>query len=177
MAATLIDQLLHASLLCGMKPGGDPAYRLQLFFVTNKDLRSGSHQSDFQRAIESGVDQKGFWQNHDKWRGEYILTQRGYERAMQRFPSAVPRYSPLRADKFFAQMQGDVQGVHVHINLRHRGSRVFLEGKECRSAKEACERLRARTGVALELRGESAVRVLYNLGVDNDFAMQLGPPC
>jgi hypothetical protein len=59
-----------------MEPNGYPAYRLQLFFIANKELGSKSHQSDFQRALETGVDTKGFWGNFDhKGSGEYLITK------------------------------------------------------------------------------------------------------
>ena len=55
----LEDQLLYASLVCGIAPGGDPAHRLQLYFCAIEEPYSKSHIDDFQRVLETGVDSKG----------------------------------------------------------------------------------------------------------------------
>lgn len=172
MADSLADQLLHASLLCGMKPGGCPAYRLQLFSVANRDLGSRSHQSDFQRALQTGVDRKGLWDNYDdKGSGEYVITCLGYRTAKEKFPYVVPCYRPVRAMEYQCCLTWHIDGIEVTIKTRGTHSRVFLNGKLCRSAKDACRRLEEQTAVSLPTAGESAVRVLYNMAIDREFEM------
>ena len=82
MPASLDQYLLHAALLCGMRPSDSTViYRQQLFFVANRDLGSRNHDSDFQRALETAVDNKGLFENVEKGRGEYALTEAGYAAA------------------------------------------------------------------------------------------------
>jgi hypothetical protein len=174
MADSLENQLLRSSMLCGMRPNGTPVYRLQLFFVANRDLESSSRLNDFQRALETGVDQKGFWSNYgEKGSGEYQITELGYERATAAFGVIEPNYQPVRKSKFRCVLTGSVGGVAVRISTVGDTAKVSLDGKPTKSAVEACKRLSARTGQSLSTEGTSAVRVLYDLAIEHRFVISL----
>ena len=170
------DQLLKSSLLCGMKPEQSPVYRLQLFFIANKDLGSRSHQSDLQRALETGVDARGFWRNYEvRGSGEYILTTLGYETAHTRFGEVSQRYVPTRASDFRCRISGVVEGVAVEIRFRGRTNpSISIDGSLAPSAKAACRAIENRAGLSLPTKGDSAVRVLYNMAVDYGFDFHWG---
>ena len=172
MLDSLENQLLHVSLLCGMKPKQDPAYRLQLFFIANKDLGSKSHQSDFQRALETGVDSKGLWENYEyKGSGEYLITQLGYRIANELFGKVDPKYRPVRSYQYRTRIAGTVGSIDVEIETVGKKSTVFLNNKECPSAKEACRIIENEVRLYLPTTGESAVRVLYNMAIDQEFKL------
>jgi len=166
------DQLLYASLLCGMKPNKNPVYRMQLFFVANKDIRSKYHQSDFQRALQTGVDSKGLWDNFDyKGSAEYVLTSCGHQYATSLFRDVIPKYRPTRANDFRCRLIGQVKAIEVELMIQGRSSQVFINKTRFGSAKEACRFIEQRAGVSLSTTGESAVRVLYNCAIDHKFQL------
>ncbi|MGD0917495.1 MAG: hypothetical protein ABSB22_13665 [Thermodesulfobacteriota bacterium] len=170
---SLEDQLLKASLLCELKPGGASAHRFQLFFVTNNDIGSRSHQSDLQRALETGVNTKKYWENWpNRWSGSYRITAAGYATAVQIFGVLEPRYRPVQKQNVDFDVTGAVEGVRVLLETRGAQTRVSLDGVSFRSAKEACRALQAKTRRKLPTQGDSAVRVLYNLAIDEGFTMQ-----
>lgn len=165
-------QLLFASLLCGMKPNKNPVYRMQLFFIANKDIRSKYHQNDFQRALETGVDSKGLWDNFDyKGSGEYVLTSYGHQYATSLFGDVIPIYRPIRANDFRCRLIGHIKAIEVELMIQRRGSQVFINKTQFRTAKEACRFIEQRAGVSLPTTGESAVRVLYNCAIDHKFEL------
>jgi hypothetical protein len=173
MKASIEDQLLHSSLLCGLSSSNAFAYRLQIFFVANRDLGSRSHQSDFQRALETGVDAKGLWANHGaRGSGEYSLTPAGLSIASERFSNAQPKYPPFSKPQFRATLQGSVGDTRVRIVTIGEKANVSVDGLPTKSAVEACKRISARTGLSLDPTGTSAVRVLYDLGIDNEFQIE-----
>lgn len=173
MPNSLEEILLKASLLCNLKPNKNPIYRLQLFFIANKDLGSKSHQSDFQRALETGVDSKGYWDNYGaKGSGEYIITDRGYNLAKDLFGSVIPIYIPVRAEDYKCEIIGNVNNISIKLETNgsnKRSTSVFINGKKCSSAKEACSIIEDNSDLILPTKGDSAVRVLYNMAIDNDF--------
>jgi len=171
----LEEQLLHASLLCGLKPGKEAAHRLQLIFVCNFDLHSTNHQSDFQRALESGVDRNGMWENWpDKGSGKYRITNKGYERATSLLGDVQPKYSPASKSRCNYTLEGHIGNVRVLIRTIAGEGEIYLDGKLCDSAKEGCRQLERMSGIKLKTAGDSAVRVLYNLAIDNGFQMKWG---
>jgi hypothetical protein len=171
MPDTIENQLLYASLLCGMTPNGDPAYRLQLFFVANNDLDSKSHQADFQRALQTGVD-KGLWGNYgEKGGGEYMLTSSGYDAAITLFGRVKSRFRPVRAHEFQCRIVGQVSQVQIKIQTYGKTTAVYIDGTLYRKATEACREIEAKTGLSLPTKGESAVRVLYNMAIDYGFQL------
>ena len=173
MASSIEQQLLHAALLCGLKPQGGPAYRMQLFLVANRDLGSKSHQSDFQRAIETAVDIKGLFANYqNRGSGEYVITPLGFEVARSQLGSVEPKYEPVAKDEFRATMRGLIGSTLVEILTRGVNSTVRLAGEDVRSAKEACRCLEALAGLHLPTEGDSAVRVLQNMAVDRAFEIE-----
>ena len=172
MNETLEEQLLHASLLCGMEPNGTPVCRRQLFFIANKDLKSKSHQSDFQRAINIGVS-KGLWR-HFWIDGEYEITDLGYNIAKKRFGNIQPCYAPARASEYQCRLVGYIEHVKVEIetfgNVK-KSTTVIIDGKPCKSAAEACQILENRTNISLPRKRESAPRVIYNMAIDFGFEL------
>jgi hypothetical protein len=175
MRASIENQLLHASLLCGMVPNGKPAYRLQLCFVANRELGSKSRQSDFQRALETGVDSKGLWDNFGyRGSGEYVITDLGYKTAKVTCGEIKAEYQPVRADQFKCRAIGTINKLHIQILTFGKKSEVFINDKECRPAQEACRIIENGTNLHFSTAGESAVRVLYNMAVDQGFELILG---
>ena len=173
MSASIEQYLLHAALLCGLTPEGSAAYRLQLFLVANRDLRSPNHQNDFQRALETAVDKKGFFENHEyRGSGEYRITAKGYQAARLQIGSVEPKYEPTQKQEFRATMRGLVGAIHVEVLTRGTKSTVHFSGEEMRSAKEACRRLEVSAGVHLPTQGDSAVRVLQDLAIDHRFEIE-----
>ena len=167
------DQLLKASLLCGMAPEKGAAYRLQLFFVANTLLKSKSKQSDFQRALETGVDQSRYWDNlKEKGSGHYILTQSGFIAANKQFGNITPVYPPTEKNKYHILIKGVIQKVPFRMETLGQLTTIHLDDKKIRSAKKTCEILTQSYGVNLQTTGESAVRVLYNYAVENAFSME-----
>lgn len=173
MSASIEQLLLHASLLCGLKPGGVAAYRLQLFLVANRDLGSSNHQSDFQRALETAVDNKRLFENH-KYRGsgEYIITALGFDEARRQIGNIQPKYEPVLKADFRATMRGLVGGTNVEVHTFGEKSIVYLDGEQMPSAKEACRHLEVSEHLLLPTQGDSAVRVLQNLAVDRSFEIE-----
>ncbi len=173
MKNSIEEQLLHSSLLCGLSQTGNPAYRLQLFFIANKDLSSKSHQADFQRAIETGVDEHKLWKNYGKrGSGEYLITELGYSRATKIFGNVKPIYPPISGKDYHILIRGKVKNLFVEIETignRKKSTKVFIDHQLINTAKEACKIIENKINLPLETKGESAVRVLYNFAIDRDF--------
>jgi len=173
MIYSLEEQLLHSSLLCGLKPTGNPAYRLQLFFIANKDLASKSHQSDFQRAIETGVDKNKLWINYDKkGSGEYLFTESGYSRAKQIFGEVKPIYPPVNGKDYHILIRGELKNLFIEIETignSNNSTKVHINHQPIKTAKKVCKIIERNTKFPLKTTGESAVRVLYNFAIDHNF--------
>lgn len=173
MSASIEQQLLHAALLCGLKPSGRAAYRMQLFLVANRDLGSKNHQSDFQRSLETAVDKKGLFGNYEyRGSGEYFITARGFDEARTQIGNIQPKYEPMLRAEFQVTMRGLVGGILVEVLTRGEKSVVCLDGEQMLSAKEACRRLEVLACLRLPTQGDSAVRVLQNLAVDRSFEIE-----
>jgi hypothetical protein len=141
--------------------------------VANRDLGSKNHQSDFQRALETAVDNKGLFENHEYRRsGEYIITPRGFDEARRQIGNIEPKYVPVLKAEFQATMRSLVGGTLVEIRTRGDKSVVDLDGEQMPSAKEACRRLEVSERLRLPTQGDSAVRVLQNLAVDRSFEIE-----
>lgn len=168
--SSLEVQLLHASLLCGMQPSGSPIYRLQLFFVANAILGSKSHQSDFQRSLETAVDEKGLFANFEnRGSGEYVLTELGYNIALAQCGNVVAQFKPFRLSEFRANMSGNINGIRLEIRTKADKSYITLNGEAMRYATETCRRIESFTGNKLPTQGTSAVRVLQDFAIDHKF--------
>ena len=173
MPASLEQQLLHAALRCGVAPGGAPVYRLQLFLVANRDLESRSHQNDFQRALETAVDQKGFFANaEERGSGEYFITPLGYAEATRAYGPVSAAYAPTPKAAFRCTMSGTVVGARVEIRTLATRSKVFINGESVRTATEACRRLETLANVRLPTGGNSGVRVLQDFAIDRRFQIE-----
>ena len=173
MTWSLEEQLLYSSLLCGLAPGGEPIYRLQLFFVANKELSSKNHQSDFQRALETGVDAKEYWENWPRRGfGEYRITQKGYNRALDLFGQVKPKYSPRSKRDCSFSLEGYIGQRKVVLESQGGKTSVFINDRRCHSAKEACSLLEDDLRERIPTQGDSAARILYNLAIDKDFQMR-----
>lgn len=146
---------------------------MQLFLVANRHLHSKSHQNDFQRALETSVDKKGFFENH-KYRGsgEYAITPRGFEEARLKFGKVEPKYEPANKDAFRVTMHGLVHGIRIEIITRGAKSAVRMNGAMLRSAREACQHLELHAGLHLPTEGDSAVRILQDLAIDHGFEIE-----
>lgn len=174
MNYSLEDQLLHSSLLCGMKPGGNVAHRLQLIFVCNKDLESRNRQNDFQRALETAT-KKSLWENWpDKGSGEYRITQKGYERGLSLFGEVAARYSPAPKSRCNFTLEGHIGNVKVLLRTSGGEADVYLDGRLRDSAKEACRELERMAGIKILTAGGAATRDIYNLAIDKRFEMKWG---
>lgn len=175
MNISIEEQLLNASLLCGLRPEQQPAYRLQLFFIANKDLSSKSHQSDFQRALETGVNEKRLWENYiEKGSGEYLITELGYNRAVSLFGKIEPIYLPVYGKDYHIEIVGKINNMKIKLETKGSGQRsttVYINNKAVKSAKEACRIIEMNTKLYLPTKNESAVRVLYNMAIDYDFEL------
>jgi len=172
MTDSLEKQLLYSSLLCGLKPTGNPAYRLQLFFIANKDLGSKSHQSAFQRVIETGV-YKRLWINYgEKGSGEYLFTELGYKRAKQLCGDVKPIYPPVKGKDYHIFIKGEIKNLFIEIKTKgnsKNSTRVYINHKLIKTSKEACNIIERNTNIPLKTTDESAVRVLYNFAIDYNF--------
>jgi hypothetical protein len=170
MTLSLDDQLLRSAKLCGMQADNKPIYRLQLFLVANRELGSTNHQNDFQRAIETAVDTRGYFSNHEgKGTGEYLLTPQGEREANRRFVNVSPMYTPKTKNDFLCTLRGEVAGTKIEIRTMTGRSSVFFNGQRVRSSKEACSRLESMAHVRLPTSGESAARVIQNFAIDHGF--------
>lgn len=173
MSFSIEQYLLHAALRCGLRPTESAAYRLQLFLVANRDLGSRHHQNDFQRALETAVDRKGLFANHEqRGSGEYKLTEVGFRTAMEQLGFIEQAYEPTLKNNFRASMTGKVGATSVEILTRGTKSTVFFGGERISSAKEACRRLEASAGVRLPTQDDSAVRVLQDFAIDRRFDIE-----
>ena len=168
---SLEEQLLKSSLLCGLKPKEKTVNRFKLFFVANKELGSKSHESDLQRALETGVD-NNIWENWPakrpgiKGSGEYRITRSGYEMAITQFPGISPKCFP----NCFS-LEGYIDGIKLLIAIQDNKRTIFVNDESC-SGKEAC---RYHLDIPEEtMKNESAVRIIYNLAIDNDFKLYWG---
>lgn len=168
---TLENQLLKLSLLCGLSPQSESTHRMQLFLLGNTLLRSKSHQEDYQRAIETGV-QKEIWSNDRKLSGQYFITADGYMRGQKLFPEMVPEYYPTTLDQCHFEQVGEINGLSLLIAGRGRGKEIFIDGERARNAKAACEFISAQTGISIPIKGASAFTKLYNLAIDWNFSMR-----
>lgn len=173
MSHSIEQYILHAALRCGLAPGLNAVYRLQLFLTANRDLGSRHHQNDFQRALETAVDDKGFFSNHEgRGSGEYAITRIGHQAAIDQFGSVQSAYMPTLKDTFKATLQGSIGKTDIRIVTRGTKSTVFLGAEQIRSAKEACRRLEISEGISLPTQNESAVRVLQDLAIDRGFEIE-----
>lgn len=176
MIYSIEEYLLHSSLLCGLRPNKNSAYRLQLFFIANKHLGLKSHQSDFQRSLETGVDKKQFWDNYsEKGSGEYTITQLGYNQAIKLFGNIKPIYSPTKGREYSIVIEGKLDGISIKIKTIGNGKRsttVYINNQIMRNAIEACRRIESCTNYSLNTTGDSAVRVLYNFVIDHNFDLE-----
>ena len=173
MSHSIEQYLLHAALRCGLVPGVNATYRLQLFLVANRDLGSKHHQNDFQRALETAVDARDLFSNHEgRGSGEYALTRAGLQAATSYLGAIQPTYAPTLKDSFKATMRGTIGKTEIRILTRRTKSTVFLGSEQLRSAKEACRRLEVSAGISLPTQGDSAVRVLQDMAVDRGFEIE-----
>ena len=173
MSHSIEQYLLHAALRCGLMPSVNAAYRLQLFLTANRDLGSKHHQNDFQRALETAVDAKGLFSNHEgRGSGEYAITQAGLQAATNQLGSVQSVYVPTLKEYFKATLRGTVGGTEMRIVTRGTKSIVFFGSEQIRSAKEACRRLEVSAGINLPTQGDSAVRVLQDLAIDRGFGIE-----
>ena len=174
MIISIENQLLHAALLCGMKPNQKPAHRFQLFLVANKHLKSKSHQNDFQRELETSVDRKGLWDNYGKkGSGHYVITLKGHQTATHEIGIVEPIYQPLTAEHFRCKLSGKVQGKTIQIHIKATRATILINGRKFPTAEAACKFLEENTNLSLPRRNESAARVLYNLAIDYSFDIDL----
>jgi hypothetical protein len=173
MSHSIEQYLLHAALRCGLAPEVNATYRLQLFLVANRDLGSKHHQNDFQRALETAVDAKGLFSNHEgRGSGEYALTRAGPHAATNYLGTVPAVYAPTLKESFKATMRGTVAKTEVRIVTRGTKSTVFFGAERLRSAKEACQRLEVSAGLRLPTQGDSAVRVLQDMAIDRGFEIE-----
>ena len=173
MSHSIEQYLLHAALRCGLMPEVNATYRLQLFLVANRDLGSKHHQNDFQRALETAVDARGLFSNHEgRGSGEYALTRGGLQAATNYLGAVQAVYTPTLKESFKATMRGTVGKTEIRIATRGTKSTVFFGSERLRSAKEACQRLEVSAGVSLPTQGDSAVRVLQDMGIDRGFEIE-----
>jgi hypothetical protein len=148
---------------------------MQLFLVANRDLGSKSHQNDFQRALETAVDKKGYFENYNyRGSGEYAITLRGFEEARLKVGNIKSKYEPVAKAEFRVAMRGQLYGIPVEVLTCGVKSSTYIAGEMLRSAREACRRLEASFGLHLPTEGDSAVRVLQDLAVDRGFEIEFG---
>jgi len=127
MSATIEQHLLRAALLCGLKPCENAAYRMQLFLVANRDLGSKHHQNDFQRALETAVDKKGLFENHEhRGSGEYTITTKGFKEARSQIGIIQQKYEPILKNEFRVTMRGLIDGSVIEILTKGKKSVVYL---------------------------------------------------
>lgn len=168
---SLQEQLLKASLLCGLRPNEGVAHRLQLFFTANAILHSASKQSDFQRCLETGVDDFGYWENYGKGSGNYVITESGYSAAVKRFGKVESVFPPTDGASIHFQIEGSIDDLSFRMETIGKSSKVYLNGEPIRNAKLACAQLQQKKGISLPTSGESAPRILYNLAVERGFSL------
>ena len=167
----LEDQMLWASRFCGMTPHGEPAHRYQLFFVANRYLGSKSHIDDFQKVLETGVDQKGLWDNHSRKRsGEYVITERGNQSTQKLVDFIDPLYSPAKGNQFECRLTGPIDSMDVEIRTTGKRCKIYLDGQHFRYINRACEWFNAFTGT--RLLPSSGFKAFYNMATDQNFDME-----
>jgi len=155
-----------------MKPSEGVAYRLQLFFVANTILESKSRQSDFQRALETGVDQSRYWENHgQRGSGNYILTKLGFNAAIQKFGNIEPIYLPTEKSDYHILIEGAIDDLSLRMETSGVKTKVYINDEKINSAKVACKEIEQLIGISLPTSGESAVRVLYNFAVERGLSL------
>lgn len=173
MHLSLKEELLYAAFLCGLKPEGESLHRIQLFFVANKELNSKRHQSDYQKVLETAANNQGYWEYWpEKTSGEYRITQKGYEKALNLFGNIVQHYPPCKANAIHYSLEGDIGNTKVLIRTRGvDNTTVFINDAACDSAKDACRRLAEEIGYSINIETGSAVMALYDLALDYNFEM------
>lgn len=174
MRSSLEEQLLHSSLLCGLKPAGNPAYRLQLFFIANKELGSKSHQSDFQKALQTGVVNNYWIKYGERGSGDYLFTESGYNLAKQIYGVIIPIYPPASGNQYHTLIKGEINNLLIEIETIGHGKKsttVFINHEPIKSSKEACKIIEQNSHIILPTTGESSARVLYNLAIYNEFEL------
>jgi hypothetical protein len=60
--------------------------------------------------------------------------------------------------------------IATHGNW-NKSSQVFIDDKSISSAKEACRIIEAKSNLSLPTTGDSAVRILYNMAIDQGFTL------
>ena len=164
------DELLYASLLCGMWPGGDPVHRRLLFFVANVEFGTGVHVQSYQKTLENGVTM-GLWDNR-KPKGVYVVTEYGHQQALNKWGTRIPKYMPTVSDRFQVCLEGIISGIKITLWSSGRLSRVFLDGVEFRPMMTACEKLEREAGVHLYM-SSGIFSALYDMGLDHNFQMSV----
>jgi uncharacterized protein DUF3883 len=173
---TLIDSLLHASLLCGLRPGGSAANRYQLFFITHHDLHVRNRTMDLQRALETGVDKKGYWENHSGRRsGEYRITLHGYQRASTRFQNVALRYPPSVGDGCSFEFGSTIGDSQLHVVCTAGKFEVFREGRKVQGTR-VIQLLKEEFGTHIPGEASNAPRALYDFACQHAWPVRwLGP--
>ena len=129
----LTEELLLASLVSGLTPEGDPIHLLHLFFVANHDLGFKAHRKTYQRVLETGVDEHGYWRNWPargvKGTGEYAMTKKGHALASREFGGNVTlRYRPAETADCRFRMEGAIGRNRVvitsHASRVNGGGRI-----------------------------------------------------
>jgi hypothetical protein len=174
--ATLTDHLLHASLLCGLQPGGAAAHRYQLFFAVHYELRLPNRTNDLQRALETGVDDKGLWLNHgERGSGEYVISEAGFSRAIERLGYVPPLYPPCVGAACSFEVRGDIGGTQVRLVWGEGRFESYLD-EHVTSATKIVATLQARHGKVIPTDGASAPRAIYDFAHRSGWAANwLGP--
>jgi hypothetical protein len=173
---SILEELLLASLVCGLTPDEAPAHRLHIFFAANHDLGFGTHRNTYQRVIETGVDELGYWVNSPtpglKGSGEYRITQSGHQLATREFGTAVTaRYTPTATVACRFSMEGMVGRNRLVITSRSAQTTVSVDGSRL-TCKEAYLRITQENANVERQAVRNAAIHLYDLGVDHGFAMR-----
>jgi HNH endonuclease len=175
-AQTLIESLLHASLLCALRPGGPPAHRYQLFYVAHHDLSVSNRTNDLQRALETGVDINQLWANAgERGSGEYVLTLAGQARAVERWGAVSPQYLPATREQCAFEMRASVAGKTVALRCDAGHFSALIDGSK-KSNKNAASWIESETNEKLLNDPKNPGRDLYDYTCEKGWsAIWLGP--
>lgn len=159
------ESLLLSALICGVSPESTLIHRLQLFFCANFVIGKINAEEDFQRCIETEVDNQNstkYWTRAS--RGIYELTNQGYNYSKDRFPNIKPQFFPADdIKKVKYRLSGRYDNKTIIFERVGKNVTVTIDDKYFTNIKDACAYL----GFTTEDR--SAPRILYNLAVKNNF--------
>ncbi len=173
----MTEDLLRASLMCGLRTNGPAVHQMQLFYCVWRLIGRVTSIEALQRCIETGVNDHRHWiRPGPKKEGLYAITASGQRVARAKYPTqaVVLPASPPREASFIMESRNF---SHAAIHIRNTGGKFHYRFDEVKvTGKRAAELMHQWTRGQLPRAGSAATRKVFNYGLDQGWHLQWDHP-